>query len=60
MTERSDLRAARLAWGIGLCSLGLLVASLVLLALDWQAINSPLMSQWAYFLRAPIVGSSVC
>ena len=56
MTERSDLRAARLAWGIGLCSLGLLVASLVLLALDWQAINSPLMSQWAYFLRAPIVG----
>ena len=46
----------RLAWGIGLSSFVLLVASVVLLALDWKAIDSPLTAQALYFLQAPIVG----
>lgn len=40
-----DRRAVRLAWGIGLCCLGLAIASLVLLALDWKTIDSPLSAQ---------------
>jgi signal transduction histidine kinase len=56
MTECAERRAVRLAWGIGLFSLGLLVGSLVLLALDWKAIDSLGTSQAFYFLQAPIVG----
>ena len=56
MTARWERRAVRLAWGIGLSSLGLLVASLVLLALDWKAIDSPATAQFQYFVGAPIVG----
>jgi signal transduction histidine kinase len=56
MTARSGSRTVRLAWGIGLCSLGLLVTSSVLLALDSQAIDSPGTAQFQYFLQAPIVG----
>jgi signal transduction histidine kinase len=56
MTAHSERRAVRLAWGIGLFSLGLLVGSLVLLALDWKAIDSLGTSQAFYFLQAPIVG----
>jgi hypothetical protein len=56
MTVSLELRAIRLAWGIGLCTLGLLVASLLLLALDWNAIDSPVTAQSVYFLQAPMVG----
>ncbi len=57
MAARSGFRPARLAWTIALCSLGLLAASLVLLTLDWKAIDSPFTAQLAYFLGAPIVGT---
>ena len=56
MTARWERRAVRLAWGIGLCSLGLVVASLVLLALDWKAIDSPLTASLPVFLGALITG----
>jgi signal transduction histidine kinase len=56
MTARWERRAVRLAWGVGLCSLGLVIASLVLLALDWKAIDSPFTAQFTYFLAAPITG----
>ncbi len=46
----------RLAWGIGLCSLGLVAAGVVLLALDWKAIDSLQAAQaLPYLLQAPIV-----
>jgi hypothetical protein len=47
----------RLAWGIGLCSLGLVVATMVLLALDWSALIGPITSQVPWFLNAIIVGA---
>ncbi len=56
MTARWERRAVRVAWAIGLCSLGLLVASLVLLALDWKAIDSPLTASLPVFLGALITG----
>jgi signal transduction histidine kinase len=56
MTARWQRWPIRLAWGIGLSSFVLLVASAVLLALDWKAIDSPLTAQALYFLQAPIVG----
>jgi hypothetical protein len=40
MTSRWETRGVRLAWGVGLCSLGLVAADLVLLAPDWKAIDS--------------------
>src|SRR5450631_1550916 len=40
MTARWERRVVQLAWGVGLCSLGLMAANLVLLALDWKAIDS--------------------
>jgi MFS family permease len=56
MTGHSNVRAVRLAWGIGLCSLGLLVASLILLALDWTAIDSQtVQGAVPYLIQAPIV-----
>ncbi|HWW10278.1 MAG TPA: hypothetical protein VNY76_08535, partial [Candidatus Acidoferrales bacterium] len=51
------LRSARgLAWGIGAFCLVLVVASLVLLALDWPAIDSPFTAQLPWFLDAVITG----
>jgi len=52
----SSRTATRLAWGIGGVCLVLLILSLVLLALDWKAIDSPGTAQLPYFLAAPIIG----
>ena len=41
---------------MGLCVLGLLIASLVLLLLDWSAIDSAGTAQLPYFLQASVVG----
>jgi hypothetical protein len=57
MTLRWERRAVRLAWGIGLCSLGLVVASLVLMALDWKAIDSPVTAQLPWYLDAVVAGA---
>jgi signal transduction histidine kinase len=56
MTAQTERRAVRLAWGIGLGALGLLVGSLVLLVLDWKAIESAGTAQLPYFIQAPVVG----
>src|ERR1017187_5006929 len=56
MTARWERRAVRLAWGIALGTFGLVVASLILLALDWKAIDSLVTAQPLNFLQAPIVG----
>jgi signal transduction histidine kinase len=56
MTARGDRRAVRLAWAIELFSLGLVIASLVLLALDWQALDSPFTAQLPVFLAPLTVG----
>jgi signal transduction histidine kinase len=56
MTARWERRTVRLAWWTGLWSLGLVVVSLVLLALDWKAIDSPGTAELPYFLGAPIAG----
>lgn len=56
MTARWETRAVRLAWGIGLGSLGLLVASLIFLALDLTAIDSQtVQGAVPYLIQAPIV-----
>jgi hypothetical protein len=55
MTARSAPRVVRLAWGVGLCSLGLVAANLVLLALDWKAIDSQTVQAVPYLVQAPIV-----
>src|SRR5665213_636683 len=56
MTARSEVRAVQLAWGVGLCSLGLVAANLVLLALDWKAIDSQtVQGAVPYLVQAPIV-----
>jgi hypothetical protein len=57
MTARWERRAVRLAWSVGLCALGLVAASMVLLALDWRAIDSPGTAQLTLFLGAPINGA---
>jgi signal transduction histidine kinase len=57
MTTRWERRAVWLAWGVGLCTLVLLAASAVLLALDWEAIDSPGTAQLAVFLGVPINGA---
>jgi signal transduction histidine kinase len=59
MTAHVGLRAGRLAWGMGLCALGLVVASVVLLATDGRAIatlNKGLLAVFGFLLAAPIVG----
>ena len=56
MTTPRDKQAARLAWAVGACSLGLVAASLVLLIQDLRAIDSLVTAQFAYFLGAPIIG----
>jgi signal transduction histidine kinase len=48
--------ARRLAWGIGTFCLVLVVAGLVLLLLDWPAIDSPFTAQTPWFLDAVITG----
>ncbi len=53
----SSRTATRLSWGIGGVCLVLLILSLVLLALDWKAIDSPGTAQLPYFLAAPIIGA---
>ena len=57
MAARWERQVGRLAWGIGLCSVGLVVASLVLLAMDSRAIDSPVTAQFEYFLAVPITGT---
>ena len=54
MTAHWERRAVLLAWGIGVFSLGLVAASLVLLPLDWTAIDSVRTARLGYFLGAPI------
>jgi signal transduction histidine kinase len=49
-------RARRLAWAIAGLSLVLIAGSLVLLGLDWPAIDSPFTAQLPWFLNAVIVG----
>jgi signal transduction histidine kinase len=59
MTARVGLRAARLAWGIGLWSFGFVVASVVLLVTDGRAIatlNGGQLAVFGFLLAAPIVG----
>lgn len=53
----SSRTATRLASGIGGICLVLLILSLVLLALDWKAIDSPGTAQLPYFIAAPIIGA---
>jgi signal transduction histidine kinase len=48
--------ATRLAWGIALLSAALLVASLVLLILDWRAIDSVFTAQLPWYLNTIITG----
>jgi len=56
MTARWETRAVRLAWGVGLCSLGLVAANLVLLALEWKAIDlQTAQGTIPYLVQAPIV-----
>jgi signal transduction histidine kinase len=57
MTTRWERRAVRLAWSVALFTLGLLAAGVVLLALDWAAIDSPGTAQLALFLGVPINGA---
>lgn len=57
MTERWERRAVPLAWGIGLTNLVLVAASVVLLALDWKAIDSPYTAQAPWIANAIIVGA---
>jgi signal transduction histidine kinase len=54
-----SLSAARLAWGIGLLCLGLVGADVVLLVLDWPAIDWTTFSQSIapWFLDAVIAGA---
>jgi signal transduction histidine kinase len=56
MTAPSALRARRLAWGTWLFSVALLAAALVLLALDWPAIDSLGTGQALFLVEAAIVG----
>ena len=56
MTVRWETRGVRLAWGVGLGSLGLVAANIVLLALDWKAIDSQtVQGAVPYLVQAPIV-----
>ena len=52
----SSRTATRLSRGIGGVCLVLLILSLVLLALDWKAIDFPGTAQLPYFIAAPIIG----
>ena len=54
MSQRS---ATRLAWSLGIICLACVVASLVLLVVDWKAIDSPNTSQAPWIANAIIVGA---
>ena len=54
MNQRS---ASRLAWGIGVICLGCVIAGVVLLVLDWKAIDSPYTTQAPWIANAIIVGA---
>jgi signal transduction histidine kinase len=56
MRTVSERGLRRLAWGGWLFSVCLLGAALVLLGLDWPAIDSPLTAQSLYILQAAITG----
>ena len=56
MTAPSSLRARRLAWGTWLFSVALLLAALILLVLDWNAIDSILTAQALFFVQSAITG----
>ena len=53
----SQRRASQLAWGMGVLCAACVVASLVLLVLDWKAIDSPYTSQAPWIANAIIVGA---
>jgi signal transduction histidine kinase len=57
MRARFERRAVLLAWWIGVVCLVVIVASLILLALDWRAIDSPSTALLPFFLQASIVGT---
>jgi signal transduction histidine kinase len=57
MTGRGERQAVRLAWGIGALCLASVIVSVILLALDWRAIDSPITGQVEYFLAVPITGT---
>jgi signal transduction histidine kinase len=56
MRTLSELGFRRLAWGGWLVSVCLLGAALVLLGLDWPAIDSPVTAQPLYIVQAAITG----
>src|SRR5580700_5325182 len=49
--------ASRLAWGIGIINMILVVVGIVLLAMDWKAIDSALTAQAPWIANAVIVGA---
>jgi signal transduction histidine kinase len=57
MTGRGERQAVRLAWGIGALCLASVIVSVILLALDRRAIDSPITGQVEYFLAVPITGT---
>ena len=57
VTARWERRAIRLAVSIGLGALVLVIASAVLLALDWAVIDSPGTAQLTLFVAVPINGA---
>jgi signal transduction histidine kinase len=57
MRARFAQRAVLLAWGIGVGCLVGIAASLILLTLDWRAIDSPSTALLEFFLQAAIVGT---
>jgi signal transduction histidine kinase len=54
MTARWERRAVILAWGVAVFCLALVVASLILLPLDWKAIDSARTARLGYLIGAPI------
>jgi hypothetical protein len=53
----SQRGASRLAQGIGVLSAACVVAAVVLLVLDWKAIDSPYTSQAPWIANAIIIGA---
>jgi signal transduction histidine kinase len=56
MTARWERRAPRLAWGMGLCTLALAIASAILVATEGRAVDSLGVGQLGFLLGVPIVG----
>jgi signal transduction histidine kinase len=57
MTVLWERRLVRLAWGIGLVGLALMVAGLVLLIVDWRIDSSILSTNAPWFANAILVGA---